>query len=144
MTVPLPFLYQRRVEFADTDMAGIVHFSRIFCYMEEAEHAFLRSVGLSVHAEVDGRTISWPRLSAKCDYTGPLRFEQIVSITVQIVEQRRKTVRYRFVATCDGRDIATGEFLVICCEIDDAGVMRSVEIPPELSAALARNQPPRA
>ena len=33
---------QRRVEFSETDAAGIVHFSNFFRYMEGAEHAFLR------------------------------------------------------------------------------------------------------
>ena len=38
----------RRVEFAETDMAGIVHYSNFFRYMETAEHGFFRSLGLSV------------------------------------------------------------------------------------------------
>ena len=37
--------YKRRVEFAETDMAGQVHFSNFFRYMEAAEHAFFRSLG---------------------------------------------------------------------------------------------------
>ncbi len=40
----------RRVEFRDTDAAGIVHFSAFFFYMESVEHEFLRQLGLSVHA----------------------------------------------------------------------------------------------
>ncbi|MEM9599354.1 MAG: acyl-CoA thioesterase, partial [Acidobacteriota bacterium] len=32
---------RRRIEFADTDMARIVHFSRFFDFMEAAEHEFL-------------------------------------------------------------------------------------------------------
>ena len=42
------FKTKRRVEFADTDLAGIVHFAMFFKYMEEAEHQFWRSVDLSV------------------------------------------------------------------------------------------------
>ena len=38
----------RRVEFADTDMAGIMHYSNFFRFMETAEHAFFRSLGLSI------------------------------------------------------------------------------------------------
>ena len=47
--MPYEFRCRQRVEFADTDMAGIVHFSNFFRYMERAEHEFLRSLGLSVH-----------------------------------------------------------------------------------------------
>src|SRR5213078_989612 len=46
--MPAVFRTTRRVEFADTDMAGIVHFANFFRYMESAEHEFLRSHGLSV------------------------------------------------------------------------------------------------
>ena len=35
------FVMRRRVEFIDTDMAGIVHFATYFRYMETAEHEFL-------------------------------------------------------------------------------------------------------
>jgi 4-hydroxybenzoyl-CoA thioesterase/acyl-CoA thioester hydrolase len=38
----------RRVEFRDTDAAGIMHFSTFFNRMEEAEHELLRTLGTSV------------------------------------------------------------------------------------------------
>src|SRR5215831_6794970 len=55
--MPEPFRTQRRVEFADTDMAGIVHFANFFRYMEAAEVEFLRSRGLSVAMIWDGQKI---------------------------------------------------------------------------------------
>src|SRR3990172_6068366 len=42
------YRYRRRVQFADTDVAGVVHFSWIARYMEEAEHALWREAGLSI------------------------------------------------------------------------------------------------
>ena len=42
------YTFRRRIEFRETDMAGIVHFSNFFAYMEQAEHDFLRSVGMGV------------------------------------------------------------------------------------------------
>src|SRR3954447_11932507 len=52
---------RRKVEYVDTDMSGIVHFSRFLVYMENTEHAFLRAIGTDVHFEDEGRAISWPR-----------------------------------------------------------------------------------
>ena len=43
-----PFTTTRRVEFGDTDMAGIMHFANFFRFMESAETSFLHSLGLSV------------------------------------------------------------------------------------------------
>ena len=46
--MPYEFKATRRVEFSDTDMAGIVHFSKFFQYMETVEHGFFRALGFSV------------------------------------------------------------------------------------------------
>ena len=40
-----PFRTRRRVEFADTDMAGIAHFANFFRWMEAAEVDYLASRG---------------------------------------------------------------------------------------------------
>ncbi len=62
--MPQAFTTRRFVEFVDTDMAGIVHFSAFFRYMEAAEHELLRSLGLSVHTKLaDDLVISFPRVS---------------------------------------------------------------------------------
>ena len=54
------FNITRMVEFNETDMAGIVHFSVFFRYMEYAEHAFFRSLGSSI---VDPElAVGWPRV----------------------------------------------------------------------------------
>ena len=63
-----PFRVSRRVDFCDTDMAGIIHFSNFFRYMEFAEVAFLR-LARSVGGDDVGRGTS--RLSAR---VGDLRF----------------------------------------------------------------------
>ena len=69
---------QRLVEFRDTDAAGIMHFSSFFLVMEQAEHQMLRDLGMSVVYPYEGGILSWPRVSATCDYQVPLRFEEIV------------------------------------------------------------------
>ena len=46
--MPSAYTTSRRIEFRDTDAAGIAHFSVFFTMMEEAEHEFLRHLGLSV------------------------------------------------------------------------------------------------
>ena len=46
--MPYEFKVVRRVEFSDTDMAGIMHYSNFFRFMETAEHGFFRSLGFSI------------------------------------------------------------------------------------------------
>ena len=86
----------RRVEWADTDQAGIVHFARFFVFMEAAEHTFWRSLGLSVHSQCDGDIISWPRLTAECEYFRPVSFEDVLDIHVHLEKQGEKSLSFRF------------------------------------------------
>ena len=76
------FRTTRMVEFSETDMAGIMHFSNFFRFMESAEHAFYRSKGFSVD-EAKSLGLGWPRVKAECEYRHPLRFEDTVEIRVQ-------------------------------------------------------------
>lgn len=90
------FTMTHRVEFADTDAAGIMHFSAFFRYMEITEHAFYRSLGFSVVSRTDKQVSTWPRLSVSCEFTHPLKFEDTFDVRLQVTERLDKTVTYRF------------------------------------------------
>ncbi|MGK0241106.1 MAG: acyl-CoA thioester hydrolase, partial [Candidatus Pelagisphaera sp.] len=98
MSLPEPqpycFEFQRRVEFSETDMAGIMHFSNFYRFMESAEHAFFRSLDHGIHQTIDGETVGWPRVHSSCDFFRPVRFEDSVTIRLTIEEIRRRSVRY--------------------------------------------------
>ena len=87
------FQYTRRVQFSETDLAGIAHFSAFFRFMEEAEHALWRAAGLSIgKAEETG---GWPRVSAAFDFKNPLRFEDEFDVAVQLTTVTRRSIQYR-------------------------------------------------
>jgi len=90
--MPSPFRTSRRVEFCDTDMAGIVHFSNFFRFMEFAEQEFLRSLGLSVAWTENGERRGFPRVAASCDFLKPVRFEDVLDITVTVANVGSKSV----------------------------------------------------
>jgi len=95
--MPSEFRLRRRVEFAETDLAGIMHFSNYFRYMEAAEHAFFRSLGFSIHSVGADRVIGWPRVRAECEYRRPLRFEDEVEIHLMVREKQSRSLVYEFV-----------------------------------------------
>jgi 4-hydroxybenzoyl-CoA thioesterase/acyl-CoA thioester hydrolase len=124
------FTTQRRVEFADTDMGGIVHFSRFFVFMETAEHEFLRELGTSVHLRLDdGRTIGWPRVSARCEYRSPARFGDLLEINLRVLRKGRSSLTYAIDFSCDGRRIADGQVTAVCCELVPGRKVRAIPIP---------------
>jgi YbgC/YbaW family acyl-CoA thioester hydrolase len=125
------FRQRMRVEFSDTDMAGIVHFCRFFHYMEVTEHAFLRSLGLSVHLEIDGRVVSWPRGRVECTYKAPLRFEDEFDVHLLVRAMNRSSITYHFRFLREGEELlAEASVTTICVAADRAtGEMAAISIP---------------
>ena len=120
---------RRKIEFADTDMAGIVHFTRFFVFMETAEHEFLRSLGTSVATEWNGNKIGWPRLSVSCQYLSPLQFEDEVDIHFWVSRKGTKSLTYQFHFTRQGEDIARGEVTTVCCITNPGEKLCAIPIP---------------
>src|SRR5687767_12511660 len=94
--MPSEFTFSRRIEFAETDLAGIVHFSNFYRMMEMTEHAFFRSLGFSIQQDFDGVHIGWPRVAAACEFFKPLRFEDTVEVQLFVAEVRTRSIRYAF------------------------------------------------
>ena len=86
--MPHEFTLSHRVEFSETDMAGIVHFANFYRMMENAEHAFFRSLGFTIHGHEAGTTTGWPRVNAACEFFKPLRFEEIVDIQLLVADEK--------------------------------------------------------
>lgn len=132
--MPAEFIYRRRVQFAETDMAGIVHFSMYFRYMEEAEHAFWRSIGLQI-APPDGR-IGFPRVAASCDFKASLRFEEEFEVHVRVDAVGRRSIRYGFTLRRDEDILATGVMTAVSVEKVPGANARAIDLPPEVVARL--------
>jgi acyl-CoA thioesterase FadM len=71
---------QSEVAFSDTDASGWAHFSKILCYVENAEHVFLASMGIPVFSNSNG----WPRVKISCDYRSPLRSQDKFEVQLGI------------------------------------------------------------
>jgi YbgC/YbaW family acyl-CoA thioester hydrolase len=124
----------RRVQFHETDAAGLVHFTAYFRYMEEAEHALWRAAGLSIAPA--GSEIGWPRLSASFEYHRPLRFEEEFEAHIRIVAMEGSRIRYRCVLSRGEEKVATGELAIVCVNKPANGPMKAVPIPAEVAARL--------
>jgi acyl-CoA thioester hydrolase len=127
------FHYSRRVQFSETDLAGIAHFSVFFRFMEEAEHALWRAAGLSIGAAE--KTGGWPRVSAAFDYKSPLRFEDEFDVIVHIAELTRRSIRYGFTINRGDVLVGTGTMTAVCTKKED-GQLRAVELPADVISRL--------
>ena len=134
------FKFVRTVEFSETDMAGIVHFSNYAKYLEAAEHRFFRSIGYSIVAGQNSPRIGWPRVHVGFDYKKPLRFEDEIEIHLLVARLRSKSITYKFrinKISGDQRELAaTGEMTVVCVSLAERGAMKACNIPEEVAAKI--------
>lgn len=135
--MPYEFTVTRRVEFSDTDMAGIMHFANFFRFMETAEHGFYRSMGFSVVLKNFDPPLGFPRVHAACDFKKPLRFEDLVEVQLLVQEKRSKTLsyvfRFRNVTREPAEEVARGRVTVVCVTHGTDGKMASVPIPASIA-----------
>lgn len=130
-----PFTISRRVQFADTDMAGVLHFSNYFRYMEEVEHAFWRSLGRSVVTPEGLQTMSWPRVSVSCEYFAPARFEDEVTLLFRLTHIGSRSLSYEVDFLREGQLIAFGKTKAVCCGMKN-GAFSAMSIPDTLRSKL--------
>jgi acyl-CoA thioester hydrolase len=133
---PASFRSSRRVEFVDTDMAGIVHYSNFFRYMEAAEVDFLQARGLSVALPWHDKKLGLPRVAAECDFLRPAYFEDILDIDVTLKNLGRKSITYGFEISRAGELVARGQVTCVCCLVLGPRKIESIEIPAEMRAML--------
>ncbi|MEM9657924.1 MAG: thioesterase family protein, partial [Planctomycetota bacterium] len=117
-------------------MAGIMHFSAFFQYMESAEHELLRSLGMSVLTQFEGEPISFPRVSASCDFASPAHCEDVLQISVAVQRVGEKSVTYSFRFSHLGRLVANGEMTSVCCRVVPGETPQSRPIPNEIAEKL--------
>lgn len=125
------FTTQRMVEFADTDMAGIMHFASFFPYMESVEHEFVRSLGLSVYTKIDGHTISFPRVAAKCEFKSPAKCEDVLDARLVIKRIGTSSITYLVNFSNNNLPVAEGEVTCVCCRISHDQPPKSTPLPQE-------------
>lgn len=131
------FTMMRRVQFAETDLAGVLHFSNYYRYMEEVEHAFWRSLGESVVLKDGDGALSWPRVATSCEYATPVRFEDELELALTVAKIGTRSVAYETEFRRGGERIALAKMTAVCC-IMRRGRFDAAPIPDGIRAKLER------
>jgi len=122
----------RRVQFHETDAAGLVHFSCFFRYMEEAEHALWRAAGLSIHPP--GTEVGFPRRATSFEYYRALRFEDEFEIRIRVAAMDANTMSYRCDVSRGDERIASGDLTITCVSKRPNEAMKTMPIPADIAA----------
>ena len=138
------YTQERTVEFYETDMAGIVHFSNYFRWMESAEHEFFHSLGLELHWHAGEEMHGWARVRAECRYRSPLRYAERFGVQLSVIKKTGTklgyAVRIEAAPTSDDeppRLVAEGELEVVHV-VRSAGAerMQAAPMPEEVARAI--------
>jgi YbgC/YbaW family acyl-CoA thioester hydrolase len=126
----------RRVEFADTDLAGVVHFSRFFVYMESVEGEFLRALGADFTLEHEGARLGWPKAEATCNYVSPARYGDVLDIHLRVERKGTSSIVYAIAFHCGEREIARGRTVSVCCAAQAGGRFTPIRIPDFIAGRI--------
>ncbi|MFI5300612.1 MAG: acyl-CoA thioesterase [Polyangiales bacterium] len=130
------------VRFAETDLMGIVHHANYLLYVEEARVAFLTRRGIDF-LEWTAKHVYFPVVDARLRYRSAANFLDVLDTDVWIGETSRVTVRFDFRISRTANDKRTTlceGYSTIAC-VDEARAPK--RIPPEISAALVREEATR-
>ncbi len=136
----------RRIEFSETDMAGLVHFSNFFKYMETAERDFFETAGISLINTMPGEVVGWPRLRAECKFFAPLRFGDTINVQIAVKTIKERSIDFQFriyKANEDGSQThaAKGNLTTILTQLAADGELRSIQIPDSVRAKIEEASP---
>jgi acyl-CoA thioester hydrolase len=131
LDTPARIRIRRRIEWMDTDAAGIYHWSTVIRLAEAAEAEL--HTALDIAATTFGVT---PRVSAGFDFRRPLRFNDEVIVDLAVESVGRSSVRYRLTLT-DAEDRPAAEGRITACFIDPASGQASPWPDPVRRALVA-------
>lgn len=104
---------QRRVQWMDTDAAGIWHHSVVVRWTEEAEAELHRR--LEIIDQTFGAT---PRVRTEFEFGEVLRFDDVVDIGLSVTALGRTSVTYRVVVTKGSAQVASGQMVAVFIDRD--------------------------
>jgi acyl-CoA thioesterase FadM len=119
---------RRRIEWIDTDAAGIYHWTTAFRLAESAEAALHTALGIA------DRTFGvTPRVSVSADFARPLRFNDLVDVELTVAAVGRTSVRYALTITGPQGSAVTGH---LTAAFIDADTGRAAPWPDDIRWAL--------
>lgn len=124
-------------------MAGLVHFSNLFKYMEIAERDFFEAAGLELIRTIPGELLGWPRARAECKFSAPLRFGETIDIHLAVQHIKDRSIDYRFRIFRRDPDggrtqAAKGHMSTIFARLCENGELRSLELPADLRERITK------
>ncbi len=126
---PARVVLKRRIEWMDTDAAGIYHWTTAFRLAEAAEAVLHTALGIA-----DFTFGATPRVAVSASFTHALRFNDLVDVALAVETIGRTSVQYRLTITADAGPAVDGR-LKAC--LIDRSTGRAIPWPQDVRERLA-------
>src|SRR3954462_14779166 len=100
---PARVVVERRIEWMDTDAAGIYHWTTVFRLAEDAEAALPTALGIA-----DFTFGATPRVAVQASFARSLRFNDPAQVELAVTRLGRSSVEYRLAISAEGGVAAEG------------------------------------
>jgi acyl-CoA thioester hydrolase len=120
------FRWPIRVYYEDTDAGGVVFYANYLKFMERARTELLRHYGFEQDYLRQEHNIIFVVRSVSVDYLQPARFNQLLTVTADIVEQKKATLTFQQSVFRDQDVLCQGRVRIACL---DAERMKPKPIP---------------
>jgi acyl-CoA thioester hydrolase len=119
----------RRIEWMDTDAAGIYHYSTLLRLAEAAEAELHTERGIA-----DVTFGATPRVHVEFDFKRPVKFNDEVLTEIAVAKLGRTSITYEFTFTHGDDPVATGQIVAVFIDPD---TRRAAAWPDAVRDALA-------
>ncbi|HHY73360.1 MAG TPA: acyl-CoA thioesterase [Bacillus bacterium] len=127
--------YEFRVEWGDTDAAGIVYNPNFYKWMDQAVHYYFESIGFPLLNLVRDEKIGIPVIESKCNFQKPLYFADHVVLHTNIIGLHNKVIKFGHIFMKEGNKIAEG-YQVRALASFDGEKLQAITIPDRMRQAI--------
>lgn len=126
---PARVVIRRRIEWIDTDAAGIYHWTTVFRLVEAAEAALHTALGIP-----DETFGALPRVAVSATFSSSVRFNDRVEVELAVEAIGRTSLTYRLAIASEDEPVAEGSLTVVFI---DRSTRRATPWPPLIRERLA-------
>jgi 4-hydroxybenzoyl-CoA thioesterase len=125
-----------RVQWGDTDAAGIVFYPNFFKWQDSSAHEFFRSIGHSSPRLMAEHYMGWPIVDTKCSFLRPLFFDDEITVVTSVEEIGSKSISLSNRFLRNGDEVAVGYEVRVCTIFEPGKPPRGVQIPEYILDAI--------
>ena len=132
---PADFRATMRIDWEDTDAAGIVFYANYLKFFERARTEWLRSLGFGQEALRTEAGIAFVVSETRLRYRRPARLDDVIDVSVAVAHLGQASLEIAQEARRAGELLADGTIRIGCVEL---GTFRPCRIPNEIRLSIHR------